>query len=145
MKNKIDNAIKQENELQNDIMKMAEDILHNPPTEEQRKMKSDLDEEANVVLAQQVEIMKLNNELAWEKRFRKIDKEEFKRMNEKIKRLEHEKHVYKLELGKCQRKLFRLYQFLKTWHYHFHTDESLPDQDRIKDTGIFVAYIRKEV
>lgn len=28
----------------------------------------------------------------------------------KIKRLEHEKHVYKVELGRCVRKLTRIYQ-----------------------------------
>lgn len=129
----------------NELMEMAEDIFCNPPTKEQIEMKTDLDEEANVVLAQQVEIMKLNNELAWEKRFRRNDKEEFKRMNKKIKRLEHEKHVYKLELGKCQRKLFRLYRFLSMWHFHFHTDDTMAEQDRIKDTAIFIDYIKKEV
>ena len=30
--------------------------------------------------------------------------------NKKIKKLEHEKHVYKVELGRCVRKLTRIYQ-----------------------------------
>ena len=33
-----------------------------------------------------------------------------KTCNEKIKKLEHEKHVYKVELGRCVRKLTRIYQ-----------------------------------
>ena len=35
---------------------------------------------------------------------------EYEKLEEKVKRLQHEKHMYKVELGRCVRKLTRIYE-----------------------------------
>lgn len=57
-----------------------------------------------------------------------VEKIKFERdsNDEKIKRLQHEKHMYKVELGRCVRKLTRIYEELYAigalLHFVYHND-----------------------
>ena len=51
----------------------------------------------------------------------------------KIKRLKHEKHVYKCELGKCQRKLERIYGYLCLHFTYYHNIGKKDAEDYVKN------------
>lgn len=51
----------------------------------------------------------------------------------KIKRLTRERHVYKCELGKCQRKLERIYDYLRLHFTYYHNIGKKDAEDYVKN------------